>query len=102
MVNLTASPVGSDVKATCCTWGEQRCVDSSQIRETKPTNVISWALVKRRGLNLLQERVGPFVAIQHEPYFGPVAVHYDGHLELAERRFRRWQFAGNVGEPPYL
>lgn len=42
------------------------------------------------------------MAIQHEPYFRSVAVHYDGHLELAEKRFRRWHFAGNVGEFSYL
>lgn len=71
--------------------------------QTKLTNVISWTFIKRGGLNLLQERVRPFVAIQHEPYFWAVAVHDDGHLELAEKKGSGvGSLHGNVGEFCYL
>lgn len=67
-------------------------------QQTKLTNVVSWTFIKRCGLNLLQQRIGPFVAIQHEPYLRSVAVHDHGHLKVAEKRLRSWQRADNMGQ----
>lgn len=76
---------------------EDRGRDIPVRQQTKLTNIVPWTFVKRCGLNLLQERVGPPVAIQHEPYLRSVAVHDHGHLKAAKERLRCRQCAINGG-----
>lgn len=72
------------------------------MQQTRLTHVVSWTFIKRCGLDLLQQRVGSGVAIQHEPYLGSVAVHDHGHLRAAENRLRRRSRDANKDQWFYL